>query len=266
MSKKEEQTNEQQKLVRANKLTTVWSGEDGVAVGRFYKTHEKLMEVRSDNPIVIKAGFQMPETTEENPVTPQKKLEAFKSFLGMNAGILGIHYDPVDRRNDAYKFPSSYDEETFKEYSSKQADIAVSTLIDKVRTNVIDKMISAGHIPDDTKIEYGIGEDAVIDISESYNNGKLKYATAKYAVVLQVENNQNGAQQISDEIKVELVSGQLRKPRTMENISLTQTAVKNALIENGILPKIEKVKKKDDTENGEDAEDVENDQSATVEE
>lgn len=253
MSKKKDEQQEQ-KLIRANKLTTVWSGDDEVAVGRFYKTHEKIQEIRSDNPVVVKAGFKMPETTEENPVSPQQKLESFKSFLGMNAGVFGIHYDPVDRRSDKYKFPSSYDVELFKEYSLKQAKDVLQAVVQKTQTGVIDKMISAGHIPDDTKIDFGIYEEAKIDITEQYKNGNIKYATAKYEVILQIENTES-ARQIKDVIVVELVSGQLRKPRFMENISLTQTAIKNAFVESGILPKIERKSKKE--ESAEDTEQAE---------
>lgn len=263
MSRKDER--QEQKLIRANKLTTVWSGDDGVAVGRFYKTHEKIQEIRSDNPVVVKAGFKMPETTEENPVSPQQKLESFKSFLGMNAGVFGIHYDPVDRRSDEYKFPSSYDVESFKEYSLKQANSVLSACITKTQVGVIDKMISAGHIPTDTKIDFGIDEDAKIDITDHYKNGNIKYATAKYDVVLQIEDSESGARQVEDVIVVELVSGQLRKPRSMENISLTQTAVKNAFVESGFLPKIERKSKKD-KESAEDVEQVQEDDYETVEE
>lgn len=251
-------SNPSENMTRANKLTVVWSGEGAeVAVARFYKTHTKLVEVKSDNPVVTKAGFKMPESTDQNPVTPQQKLETFKTFMAMNAGIVGIHYDAVDRRADEYKLPSKMDEEQFKEHSVRYAQMAIQKIVDKVRDNVIGKMITAGNIPADTTIDFGIDEEGTIEISESFPNGGLKYATATYMVVIQVENKENGTKDIKDNIKVELASGQLRKPRSMVNTSLTQTAIKNALTEAGCLPTIEKKsKKKDSEEQGDTAKDT----------
>lgn len=232
-------------LKRANKITAYWEG-DGVAVGVFYKTHDKIATVKSTDDAVIGAGFEMPAGTEENPVTAVQKLEAFKTFLATNATAFGVQYDPVDRRADAFKFPGSYDAETFAEYSKKMLAMAIETVLESVQNNVIAKMVKNELLGEGSTVAYGIGE-ASVEISESYSNGKLKYATAKYPVAIAV----NGAQ-ANLEATVELVSGQLKKPRTLGEVVMTMTGIKNFLVEQGVLPKVEpKAKKTEDTADAE---------------
>lgn len=235
-------------LVRSNKVTAYWE-KDGIAVGVFYKTHTKLAEKRSNDPDVVAAGFAMPTGTEEAPVTAQDKLAAFKNFLMTNAAVFGIFYDPVDRRTDAFKFPSKYDEETFKEYSKKMAERAIGETLDKVQKNVIGNMIKSGHVVEGTEVNFGIGE-AEIEIKESYGNGNIKYADAKYPVVLQVGNAT-----VETVCTVNAVSGQLKKPRELEaGVVLTQAGIKAFMIDNGLLPKIEKPVKADKAEDPAEAE------------
>lgn len=246
-------------LVRSNKVTAYWEG-DGVAVGVFYKTHTKLMEKRSNDADVIEAGFVMPEGTDEAPVTAQEKLAAFKSFLQINASTFGIQYDPVDRRADEFKFPNKYDEETFKEYSKKMAEKAIGETLGKVQKNVVANMIKSGHLAEGTEVNFGIGE-AEIEIKEAYANGSIKYADAKCPVVLQVGDNT-----IETSCVISAVSGQLKKPRELaDGIVLTQTGIKTYLIENGLLPKIEKPVKEESTD-GEDMPTAEDGTDAGVEE
>lgn len=229
-------------LTRSNKITAYWEG-DGVAVGVFYKTHTKLMEKRSNDADVIEAGFVMPEGTEEEPATAQDKLAAFKTFLQVNAATFGIQYDPVDRRPDEFKFPNKYDEETFKEYSKKMAEKSIGETLEKVQKNVVASMVKAGHLAEGTEVNFGIGE-AEVEIKESYNNGNIKYADAKYPVVLQV-----GEDTVETSCTVSAVSGQLKKPRELaDGVVLTQTGVKTFMVENGLLPKIEKPAKEESAE------------------
>lgn len=229
-------------LVRSNKITAYWEGE-GVAVGVFYKTHTKLAEKRSNDADVVAAGFVMPEGTEEAPVTAQEKLAAFKNFLQINASAFGIQYDPVDRRADEFKFPNKYDEDTFKEYSKKMAEKSIGETLDKVQKNVVGNMIKSGHLAEGTEINFGIGE-AEIEIKEAYGNGNIKYADAKYPVVLQV-----GEATVETSCTVSAVSGQLKKPRELaDGIVLTQTGIKTYMIEKGLLPKIEKPAKAESTD------------------
>lgn len=228
-------------LVRSNKVTAYWGG-DGIAIGQFYRTHEKIMTVKSDDAAVVNAGFVFPEGTEEAPVTAQQKLEAFKTFLMTNASIFNIQYDPVDRRDDAFKFPNRYDDENIKEYSRKMLDNAVGAAVEKVRNNVIANMIKAGNLAEGTTLEFGVGDPAV-DITERYNNNGIKYGTVTYPVAFAV----NG-QQAETECAVQLVSGQLKKPRELKDAALTMTGLKTFLIDAGLLPKIEKPSKDADAD------------------
>ena len=246
-------------LVRSNKITAYWEG-DGIAVGVFYKTHTKLAEKRSNDPDIIAAGFTMPEGTDEAPVTAQDKLAAFKNFLQVNAAVFGIQYDPVDRRADEFKFPNKYDEDTFKEYSKKMAEKSIGECLEKIQKNVICNMIKSGHVADCTEVNFGIGEPEV-EIKESYNNGNIKYADATYPVVLQV-----GDAVVDVKCTVSAVSGQLKKPRELENgIVLTQTGVKTFMIENGLLPKIEKPAKEEKCDEEAVADAIPTAEDATVE-
>lgn len=231
-------------LTRSNKITAYWTGE-GVAIGVFYKTHTKLLEKKSNDADVIAAGFVMPEGTEQEPANAQDKLAAFKNFLQVNASMFGIMYDPIDRRDDKFRFPNSYNNDTFADYSQQMATRSIEETLDKVQKNVIDNMVKGGHIPAGTEIAFGI-ERKDIEIKELYSNGNIKYADAKYGVKLQV-----GEKVAETTCTVSAVSGQLKKPRELAGgVVITQSGIKGFLIENGLLPKIEKPvkEKKEDTD------------------
>lgn len=232
-------------LVRSNKVTAYWEGE-GVAVGVFYKTHTKLAEKRSNDADVIEAGFVMPEGTDEAPVTAQDKLAAFKAFLQANAAKFNIQYDPVDRRPEEFKFPSKYDEQIFSDYSKIMAERSISETLAKVQKNVVANMIKSGNLAENTEVNFGIGTPE-IDIKETYNNGNIKYADAKYPVTLQVGENT-----VDTACVVSAVSGQLKKPKELaDGVVLTQTGIKTFLIDAGLLPKIEKPAKEESAESSE---------------
>lgn len=231
-------------LVRSNKVTAYWEG-DGIAIGQFYRTHDKILTVKSNEEAVVNAGFAFPEGTDEVPVTAQQKLEAFKTFLMTNAAVFGISYDPVDRRAEDFKFPSKYDEENIKEYSKKMLSKVLTDASEKVQNNVIANMIKSGHVAEGTEIKYGIG-DATVNVTELYKNGGIKYAEVVYPVAFAV-----GESQVVTEATVQLVSGQLKKPRELKDVALTMTSIKGYLVEAGLLPKIEKAKKEDVEETSE---------------
>lgn len=239
-------------LVRANKCTAYWGG-NGVAIGNFYKTHDKVCVVRSDSEEVEKAGYTMLESTEESPVTAQDKLAHFKDFIMANATVFGVQYDPVDRRQEGFKFPNTYQEDTFRKFSYEVAVKSLEDIVAKVQNNVIDKLIKSGHKPDGTNLDFGIDEEAKkVDIAESYKNGNLKYATAEYEIMLRVaQYGADGAPvepiDIHSNITVELVSGQIKKPRSFDDdVALTMAGMKQFLIDGGAIPKIEKPKKDED--------------------
>jgi hypothetical protein len=159
-----------------------------------------------------------------------------------NAAVFGISYDPVDRRADEFKFPNRYDEENIQEFSKKMLERALADSVEKVRNNVIANMIKSGHLAEGTDIQFGIG-DATVNVKESYNNGGIKYAEVVYPVAFAI-----GGQQVVTEGTVQLVSGQLKKPRELKDVALTMTSIKAFLVEAGLLPKVEKAKKEESAE------------------
>jgi hypothetical protein len=199
---------------------------------------------------VISAGFQFPTGTEESPVTAQTKLEAFKNFLQINASTFGILYDPVDRRADEFKFPNRYDANNLVEYAGKMLDKVLGEALDKVQNNVIANLIKGGHMTEGSEISFGIGSGTP-EISESYSNGSLKYASVKFPVVFVV----NGIN-YKTEGTVTLVSGQLKKPRELADAAITMTGIKTLLIEKELLPKVEKPAKPDQADGATDTADT----------
>lgn len=228
-------------LVRANKVTAYWEG-DGVAIGNFYKTHDKLKSIRSDEAEVLQAGFTMPDGED---VTAQQRLKAFKDFLSINASTFGIQFDPVDRRSDEFKFPNKYDDSNFGEFSKKILENAVVAAIDKVNANVVPGLVKAGLLVEGTEVAYDVA-DGEVEVKESYNNGSIKYGIANYPVMIGV-----GGLTTTVNATVSLVSGQLKKPKTMGDVALTQTGIKTFLTDAGILPKVEKKTKEEEVANEE---------------
>jgi len=231
-------------LKRVNKVTTYWEGE-GVAIGNFYRTNDKLGTVKSTDVAVITGGFKMPEGRPASEgvaaidVTPQEKLEAFKTFLEANAAVFGFTYDPVDRRPDQFKFPSKYDEATCAQFSLQILNNTLTEVATSVQNNIIDKMVKDGVVPAGSALAFSIGEAATL-ISEKYGSGSIKYATVTYPVTLVVGDNQ-----VAINVEVGIVSGQLKKPRNFGTYPFTMTGIKNALIDNSVLPKIEQKPKED---------------------
>lgn len=240
-------------LKRANRVTAYWGGE-GVAIANFYKTHDKVGILRSDSEEVKNAGFKMPESTEDVQVTAQDKLAAYKNFVMANAAMFGIQYDPVDRRNGDFKFPNTYNEETFRKFSRDIAINTINAVIAKVQTNVIDKLIASGAKPEGTTVDFGISDEPTkVDITETYKNGNLKYAQATFDIVFQTAkmDGENAIEPIQEQstIIIDLVSGQLKKPREFGDGTLTTAGIKTFMIEKGLIPKPEE-KKKEDPEDG----------------
>lgn len=223
-------------MIRSNKVTAYWDG-DGVAVGVFYKTHSKLLTLRSTDEQVVAAGFVMPEGTDEAPVNAAQKLEAFKNFITANAAVFGIQYDPVDRRDDTYKFPSRYDDVNILEFSKKMLTVAIEKTLCSIQSNVVDRMVKAGNLPEGTMVQYGVGDGKVV-VTEKYANGYIKYANVTYPVAIAV-----GDKQMETSVTVDLVSGQIKKPRNIGDTAMTMSAVKDMLVEAGVLPKVEKKSK-----------------------
>ena len=222
-----------EELQRANKITAYWEGE-GVAVGIFYKTHDKITTVKSTDENVVAAGFAMPVDTDENKTTAAQKLDTFKVFIAANAATFGVVYDPIDRRADEFKFPGSYTKDTIVAFAQKMLTTSVEKVLTSIQSNVVDKMVKAENLPAGSAVQYGHGEANVV-VGEEYANGNLKYATIEFPVTIAIGDNQTDTT-----VYVDLVSGQLKKPRKIGETVLTMSGVKAMLVEAKVLPKIEK--------------------------
>lgn len=228
-------------MVRANKVTAFWDG-NGVANAIFYRTHNKVATVKSDE-----CGFQFPESTEEHEVTAREKLAAFKAFVQENAAQFGVVYDPVDRRPDDQKIPV-LTAENVVEYAKKVLESTMEKILGQLQSGYIAKAISRGLLPESAAVAYGVG-DGTANINESYAKGGIKYATVTFPVAFAV----NGAQKDTT-CDVEVVSGQLKKPRMLaDGVVMTQTGIMKMLVECSVLPKVEPKPRPKKSEDAEDA-------------
>jgi hypothetical protein len=112
--------------------------------------------------------------------------------------------------------------------------MAVEPILKSVQENVVEKMIKNGDVPGGSAVQWGQGE-ATISVTEKYSNGNIKYGTATYPIAFAI----NG-KQFTVNAEVEIVSGQLKKPRAIGETVLTMTGIKGLFVEQGLLPKIEK--------------------------
>mgnify|MGYP002520378815 CR=1 FL=1 len=154
------------------------------------KSEREIQLMRESCKILAKVYEELEKAIKPGVSTKEidtlaEKLEAFKTFLATNATAFGVQYDPVDRRADAFKFPGSYDAESFAEYSKKMLAMALEGALESVQNNVIAKMVKNELLAEGSMVQYGIGEPS-ISAAESYSNGKLKYATAIYPVAIAV--------------------------------------------------------------------------------
>lgn len=223
-------------LRRANKVTAFWESE-GMAKAVFYKTHERLETVCSDDPRVIGAGFVFDSGTDEEPKTANDKLVQFKDFIIANCTAFGITYDPIDRRADGYKFPNKYpDDKAFGACAADLLKLTIEGVLAQLNEKSVAKLIEAELLPIGTSVQYGIGEP-VVEVSETYRNGNLKYATAKFGVAFAVSGKEG---QVNSVVKVGMVSGQIKKPRTLgekDDVVFTAAGIKGLLTDAGLLPK-----------------------------
>jgi len=242
--------NQNANVQRANKVTTYFAGE-GIMVATFYRTHNKLGQIRSDDERVLAGGFVMPVSTEAAPgieakeVTPNEKLEAFKAWITANSTLFGFYYDPIDRRSEGSKFPAKYDEAIFTDTAIKVVTETLTNVVTSVQNNTIGSMINQGHVPAGTQIQCSSSAPKVT-IQELYKNGNIKYATAEFDIVFTIADKST-----TIPVVVKIISGQLQKPRNLGTYVFTAAGLKSALVDATLLPKIEKPKEEVATKGGE---------------
>lgn len=224
-------------LARVNKITTSFIG-GGVMQASFYKTHSKLGSVKSDDEKVAELGYQPLVAGEGEEITSSQRLAHFKEFIQSNAVQFGYTYDPVDRRTDGNKFPSKYDKVTFAETAIRVVTDKLAEIVEKLGKPVA-SLIKAKALAEGTVAGAEVVttvDDIEVNITEEYKNGSIKYADANVEAIITL-----GGEGIKINVPMALVSGQLKKPKLInDDKAFTMTSIKNLLIENGIMPVVEK--------------------------
>lgn len=233
-------------LVRANKITTSFVG-GGVMQASFYKTHTKLGVITSEDEKVKELGYTPLVAGEGEEITTSQRLAHFKEFVQGNAVQFGYTYDPVDRRTEDNKFPSKYDANSFVTTAISVVSDKLADIVEKLQ-KPINSLIKAKALVEGTVAKAEVTtvvDDAIVDVTENYKDGSIKYATADIKATVMLGDL--GGIEIN--VPMSLVSGQLKKPRLInEDKAFTMTSIKNLLIDNGIMPVVEK--KSETAENG----------------
>lgn len=213
-------------LERANKLT-VKTLDDGVMQADFYRTHKHIATIRS-----TETGFVPNEDAE----TKTAIREDFRKFIADHAADIGVHYDPTDRRTESNVRKSTY----------KSAEDVMEDAIAMVSSDIdtfISKMPNAGLVKG-----YEIGIESLtpkthtskgsslammgIEDGKYVSNGNLAWFDIDGVVTIQIKAD-NTETEIYQPIKMELVSGQLKKFRMTQTQWNTETT--NSLTEAGII-------------------------------
>lgn len=212
-----ETTNE---IVRANKLTI--KIEDGKLQGDFYRTHRHLLTVRDiETNFVGTEGLNKTATREE-----------FRQYLIDNATNFGINYDPNDRRAEGNLRKAKYTTE----------DEVIEDAIAMVTPDIAKFVTKMPHADRVVKWDLDIetlfpmaktskGTDLAlmgIEDGKYVSSGNLAWFTIEGIVTIKMDNKQT----IWQTIRMELVSGQLKKFRYTQ--TQWNTEIKTSLAEIGI--------------------------------
>ena len=214
---------------RANKLT-VKTLDDGVMQADFYRTHKHIATIRSNE-----TGF----TPDENTETKTAIREEFRKFMVDHAADIGVHYDPTDRRTESnvrkavYKSAEDVMDDAIAMVTSDiEQFIAKMPHADKVAT----WSISVDSITPKTQTSKGASLALMgIEDGKYVSNGNLAWfdIDATVTIVTTTDGIHPDETEIYQPIKMELVSGQLKKFRMTQTQWNTETT--NSLTEAGII-------------------------------
>ena len=204
-------------LMRANKVT-VNVVEEGFKAD-FYRTHKHLATVMSED-----IGFQYDEG-----VTKSGARELFRAYVISHAEEFGIDWNPADMRAEGNIRKASY------ETDEDLIDDAMSMLLpqmkgfaDACKYPVEWCGISHEDIEPMTTTAKGTDLSALGITDGKYNkSGKWAWALVGFTITLKFNGDE-----IYMPIKIELVSGQLKKPKM--GITLFNETVKAEIIDAGL--------------------------------
>lgn len=208
-------------LVRANKLT-VKVDTNGNLTADFFRTHKHIATIK-----VEETGFVPDPDSTKSAIR-----EDFRKFVAEYAADWGVDYDPTDRRTEANLRKATYKSEI------DVIDDAIAMVTPDIET-FIAKMPHADMVSDwaidiDSlipKTQTSKGTDLAlmgIENGRYSSNGNLAWFDIEGLVTMNC-----GGTEIYQTIKMELVSGQLKKFRmtqTQWNTETTQSMVEAGLV------------------------------------
>lgn len=231
-------------LSRANKVT-VNVVEDGFKAD-FYRTHKHICTVNSKDTV-----FQVADG-----VTKSGARELFRVFVIEHAPEFGVEWNPADMRTDANIRKASYgtDEDLIEDAMSMILPM-MKQLADSCKYPVEWRGIAHEDITPMYNTAKGTALDTLGIIDGKYEkSGNWAWAYVGFTVTLVFKS-----EEIYIPVKMELVSGQLKKPKM--GITIFNETVKREIIDAGLAieeeldpPKESKKKSKATTESAESVE------------
>lgn len=213
------------KLERANRIA-IQVTESGYKAD-FYRTHKKISTILSEE-----TGWEADETMNKSA-----QREDFRKFVIDHAEGYGIAWNPADLRTEENKRIAKYEnDETLMEDAKNMIYGDIMELVAKCPHGVTFISLDADFITPVTHSAKGTDLTKLGVIDGKYErSGNWAWADVEMTVTL-TKNDE----QIYYTTKVQLVSGQLKKPH------ITQTSfneeIKKSLIEVGIITEEEPIK------------------------
>lgn len=216
-------------LVRANKLTVKVDG-NGNLVADLFRTHKHIATIRVED-----TGFV------PNPDSTKSAIrEDFRKFVAEYAADWGIDYDPTDRRTEANLRKATYKTEAdVIEDAIAMVTPDIEAFIAKMPHGDLVGCYTISVESLTAKTQTSKGTDLAlmgIENGRYASNGNMAWFDIEGLVTMKC-----GDTEIYQTIKMELVSGQLKKFRmtqTQWNTETTQSMVEAGLVEE--KPKAEK--------------------------
>lgn len=233
-------------LVRANKVTVNVVGDQYKA--DFYRTHKHICTVMSDD-----TNFQPTEGMTKSGVR-----ELFRAYVIQNAVEYGVEWNPADLRADSNIRKSSYstDDELVEDATTMVLPM-VKQLADNCKYPVEWRGLAHDDITPMDKTGKGTSLDTLGIIDGKYEkSGKWAWAIVGFTMTLAFKG-----EEIYIPVKMELVSGQLKKPKL--GITIFNESVKGEILDAGLATEEEldppKDTKKSKATNEESVEDADED-------
>lgn len=219
-------------LNRANKVT-VKSNANGVFQADFYRTHKHLLTLTS------------PETgwVENQDATATGNRESFRLYVIENAESYGISWNPKDMRSDNNKRIAQYtNDDILSDDALAMITPEIRAMVDKCKYVLTLNAVGVDDIVPMAKTSKGTDLSALhIENGKYEKSGNWAWATIKTTATLDYYGTE-----IYMEFDVELVSGQLKKPKIL--ITEFTESTRSLLADAGIMPKEDESKEESKTD------------------